>query len=68
MAERFVHVNSDQSVAVSDHQPIATVMYRGWWRTHRVARYSPGRLTAYTSQADELAIALIEAGLVVGMQ
>jgi len=34
----------------------------------RVARYSPGRLTAYTSQADELAIALIEAGMVVGMQ
>ena len=44
---------------VSGHEPIATITYRGWWRTHhvvpgfahreqRVAHYSPGRLTAYT--------------------
>jgi hypothetical protein len=55
MAERFVHVNSDQSVMVSGHQPIATVIYRGMaansprgaWITHseqRIAHYSPGSL------------------------
>jgi hypothetical protein len=52
MAERFVHVNSDQSVMVSGHQPIATVMYRGMMAnslrgagiTHseqRMVHYSP---------------------------